>query len=152
MAAFLWNLFSANNSDNAFAPSKKHPSHHPTGCNPAPRLSARSRPIPTSDQASIGGKPAWWYEEIAQEKQILQSERQERADARVVALIEEDLERSRRTRQMIVQREADAEERRDLREQVRRMEETERFRSALLFFAAYFIHRAFLLEKSLREH
>ncbi len=74
------------------------------------------------------GQPAWWYEEIAQEKKIVQMEKMERIEAKVVAKIEEDLERSRRERQLLVQREADAAERSSLREQVKRMEEAERHR------------------------
>jgi hypothetical protein len=123
MAAFLWGLL--NNNESIFVPFHKSASH---SINPTPRDSSRSRPIPTSDQSSIGGKPAWWYEEIAQEKKTLQRERQERVEARVVVQIEEDLERTRRTRQLQVQRESDAQERRELREQVKRMEEAERLR------------------------
>jgi hypothetical protein len=84
-------------------------------------------PIP-SNSLSISGKPAWWFEEIVQEKHVLQSERVERAEARVVVHIEEDEERFRRCRQLKVQLELEAQERKDLLEQVKRMEETERTR------------------------
>jgi hypothetical protein len=90
------------------------------------------RPIPTNDHSN-SGKPAWWFEEIVQEKHVLQSERRERAEARVVVHIEEDEERSRRCRQLKVQLELEALERKDLLEQVKRMEETERSRYHLSY-------------------
>ena len=96
-----------------------------------PRESGRTRPVPTND-LSISGKPAWWFEEIAQEKNVMQNERRERAEARVVVHIEEDEERSRRCRYLKVQLELEVQERKDLLEQVKRMEETERSRYRLL--------------------
>ncbi len=131
MAAFLWGLLtnSNNNPNHGLSPFHKDPPphHSSSGRNPAAGESGRTRPIPTND-LSIGGKPAWWFEEIAQEKYVMQSERRERAEARVVAHIEEDEERSRRCRILKVQLEVEAQERKDLLEQVKRMEETERTR------------------------
>jgi hypothetical protein len=130
MAAFLWGLLtnSNNNPKHGVSPFHKDPPpHHSSGRNPTPRESGRIRPVPTNE-LSIGGKAAWWFEEIAQEKYVMQSERRERAEARVVVHIEEDEERSRRCRLLKVQLELEAQERKDLLEQVKRMEDTERSR------------------------
>jgi hypothetical protein len=129
MAAFLWGLLTNNNNPNhGVSPFHKDPPpHHSSGRNPTGRESGRTRPVPTND-LSIGGKPEWWFEEIAQEKHVMQSERRERAEARVIVHIEEDEERSRRCRLLKVQLELEVQERKDLLEQVKRMEETERSR------------------------
>ena len=128
MATFVWNLLNIPTVDKR---SKGYKEHKHAGHSEKMYYDVGRRgqpPNPPWSDTSVNRKAAWWFEEIAQEKQTLQTECEERSEAKVVAQLEEEEERYRRVRKEQLLRSTEKIERMELREKVRRMEEIERQR------------------------